>query len=496
MEKRNSCYVREQKRYSRKELIRMISADEEFSARIIKELCYVRCLSRLKNSSPQTNLDEISVADFNDPESYADDENSLYVFTYVGVIVIGSVVFMCYPKFYSSAAPDARQMKQIFEVINRYNSERSQGISHLSGHDQVTKFNLLPIVLFLLNDYYDYGIYIKDEEVTEVNGDGCILWDKTVNETIPLFSDGRPYYIDIFDRRTADNNENLITRLHAVILDECSDYMAGLGLLDILSIEEINISDESRELLGDDDSLMNAVSQEINLQFNTRKLILLRTIQVYLFQSHARKREETVSFYGTSAFYDVWEKACAKVFDDCLHKKLFNLPYGSFPYDDNNNKKLIELIEKPLWEEKYVDKGGIQAVDTLIPDIICVETKDEKKIFVIMDAKYYNMELNESKGMLSGQPGIESIAKQYLYQLAYTDFLRCHRVDYIANCFIMPAENDRIVVKGTVSMDLFHQINIEPELVKIQACFLPAYRLFEYYLHGKHMSVLELGLDM
>ena len=472
----------------------MISANDSYAEKIIDELCKTRCLTRIGKASAMKDLSELSVDDLNAAEDEAEDDNG-FVFTYVGVIVAGTVVFMCYPKYYRDEKPDGKQMKRIFEVIGRYNSDKKQDIRHLSGDQPDGSSNLLSIILFLLKDYYDYGIFNKEEEIVEINGDGSILWDKTVNESVPLFSGGRPYYTEIYDRRELNNEEELITRLHRVILDECSDYLIKLGLLDLLSMEELHLSDETRELLGDDDALSEMILEELKLQFNTRNQILLRTMYDYILHTHAERMEENVSFYGTSAFYDVWEKVCAEVLNDCLHKRISDLPYGSLPYDRSyNEKKLIELIEKPVWREHTENGTGLEAGDTLIPDMISMEIADGQRYFVISDAKYYTIELDESRGILSGQPGIESITKQYLYQLAYRDFLRFNRVEHIGNCFLMPSKEEHIVCKGFVSLSMFHQISVNPALVPIQVCLLPADKMFDLYLGRKHISVRELGL--
>ena len=47
---------------------------------------------------------------------------------------------------------------------------------------------------------------------------------------------------------------------------------------------------------------------------------------------------------------------------------------------------------------------------------------------------------------LRGQPGIESITKQYLYQLAYQPFVEAHQIDTVRNCFLMPTSSAEIVV--------------------------------------------------
>lgn len=37
------------------------------------------------------------------------------------------------------------------------------------------------VILFLLQDYYDYGVYTNMHDIIKSNGSGDILWDKTIN---------------------------------------------------------------------------------------------------------------------------------------------------------------------------------------------------------------------------------------------------------------------------------------------------------------------------
>lgn len=74
--------------------------------------------------------------------------------------------------------------------------------------------------------------------------------------------------------------------------------------------------------------------------------------------------------------------------------------------------------------------------------------------------KYYNLTLEESRP-LSGQPGIESVTKQYLYQLAYQKFISDHEIKRSYNCFLMPTEIDYIVPKGKVVLEMMHNLKLE-----------------------------------
>lgn len=59
------------------------------------------------------------------------------------------------------------------------------------------------------------------------------------------------------------------------------------------------------------------------------------------------------------------------------------------------------------------------------PDLITLAETNQGVDFIIFDAKYYNTKL-EPDTPSKGQPGIESISKQYLYQLAYQKFIKDH----------------------------------------------------------------------
>ena len=46
------------------------------------------------------------------------------------------------------------------------------------------------------------------------------------------------------------------------------------------------------------------------------------------------------------------------------------------------------------------------------------------------------------------------MTKQYLYQLAYREFIKAHNIAVVKNCFLMPTEGNEIVKKGTAKMPM------------------------------------------
>ena len=109
---------------------------------------------------------------------------------------------------------------------------------------------------------------------------------------------------------------------------------------------------------------------------------------------------------------------------------------------------------------------------------------------VILDAKYYNLRMEKDKA-LSGQPGIESVTKQYLYQLAYQDFADRHGIMGIRNCFILPTEQPTIINKGHVELQMLKNLGLQD----IEVRLLPAAKIYNYYLANRQMDIncLDLG---
>lgn len=70
------------------------------------------------------------------------------------------------------------EMKQVIKVLDRYSHSDQQIINMFNGDDENKSFNILAIILYLLRDYYDYGVYTNTEDIIEVNGEGLILWEK------------------------------------------------------------------------------------------------------------------------------------------------------------------------------------------------------------------------------------------------------------------------------------------------------------------------------
>ncbi len=491
-----SRFVREQRRYSKNELKNSFAFDEQGVEKFIKTLKAYGILKAVNNSKEQLELSDLVDEDVQIADETAGNDEYLYVFTYVGVITYSNRVVKIYPKYMLSGEHDnntaepLEPMKQVMKVLERYSNSEEQIINLFNGDGENRSFNLLAIILFLLNDYHEYGVYNNSEDLIEVNGDGAILWQKTIDEGFALIRDNHPYYTELYTEKTIDDDMDYFKRLHECILTECSKQLHDSQLEELFEMVSVELSEEEISDFGEREYILDRIQAELNVQFNTRRQILLKTMYTYISQErNVMEQNEGVSMFGTTAFHAVWEKICAEVFNNKLGTPIgslgLTLPLAA---GFDKRKKLIEIIDLPEWKAADMDKP-IEAKDTLIPDIITAGQSEAGDYFVILDAKYYNIQLEKGKS-LRGNPGIGDVTKQYLYQLAYRDFIEKHSIPIVKNCFIMPTEEDGIIVKGSVRLKMLEALGLE----NIQIRLLPAQRVYDAYLHRKKIPIEELKL--
>jgi len=479
-----SKFLREQKRYTQKDLCNLFECTEERTIPIIRKLKEYGILKAVKLSDTQKDMSDLIDEDIEVADVEVGENEFLYVFIFVGVITVAGRVLKCYPKYILNNAEPKNELKQVLKVLEKYNS-KEQIVRMFNDSSESHAFNLLAVLLFLLYDYYENGTYTNTEDIIESNGSGEILWDKTINDTFTLLSNNRPYYTDLQTRKRITDDFDYFKRLHECVLSIASNELRDADLLDLFEIAELELSDEMLDDFGHEDYILYRIEQELNVQFNTRKQLLLKTIYAYV--SHGGNLHDTdcLSMFGTNSFNLVWESACADAMDNQLQKSLGSLTLPiSLKSDYNGKMPLIDLIEKPLWS-----MPNKTASSTLIPDLVSIVKDNREYKFIIFDAKYYNAVLEPGK-QPKAQPGIESVTKQYLYQLAYMKFINDHNIKIIRNCFLMPTETDEVIDKGTVSMDMLDRLELE----KIQARCVPAKMMYGHYLEGSKIDISLLKL--
>ena len=483
-----SVYIKEQKRYLLTDLSKLFKLNERKTKDILKLLKSYGALKIVSKTKDKKDLSDIVNVEDEVTDIDSDTENVYYyIFTFVGIMIVSGIVLKCYPKYIFKNDTPLLQLKQILKVIEKQN-KKEQFIKFHNESLENSSYNLLATILYLYNDYHEYGIYTTTQDIFEMNGTGEINWDKTINETFTLISNNKPFYPELITKKKIDDDNDYFKILHKVILTQCSKQLKKTGLLELFEFEELNLVEKKIDDLGDKDYILNKILKELNVQFNTRKQLLLKTMYAYVSCESELGTNSDFSLYGTNSFHVIWENVCAEVFNNMLNKKLSELSLPlKLKQEYNENHKLISIIEKPSWNNKHVEFES----DTLIPDLISIyQDNNQEHKFIIFDAKYYTIKINGKS--IVGQPGIESVTKQYLYQLAYKKFLEEHGFEKnnIRNCFLLPTENSEVEELGNVSMEILTTLGLE----KIQVRLLPAELIYSKYLKKTKFDINLLNL--
>ncbi|MCC3172196.1 LlaJI family restriction endonuclease [Streptococcus sanguinis] len=470
-----TVYVREEKGYTFSELSILLGEDMSDAAIvcILKRLKRFNVIKKVKKSLID-NFDDLS--EINDElvelvEVDSSETEVLYKFKFVGVVVVKSIIFYCYPKYISSNSRPFDEFKQVLKVIEKYSKKaRTQNLDILNDISDESNFNELALNLFLLEDYFDYGLFSTDQSVIEINGSGDIIWDKTINDTYAFISDDTPIYPELYTRKSQNDDENIIRQLHEVVISTISKKMDDCDFLNLFDLSGEYLTDVELEDLGDSDYLLYSIEAALSKEFNTRKQLLLKALYSYVSEKYDADSENYISVYGTNSIHIIWETACKVVFDDKLYHKISNLGLAA-PNDSNSSNQLIEIIEKPLWlsgnDEAYF------ASSTLIPDTITIRNDT----LLILDGKYYSLKFANH---LEHAPGVGDVTKQFLYELAYKEFANKNNL-HVLNYFLMPTENSTDLHFGKVDMKMLSNL----DLSQVRIAKLNAYDLYEKYLSDR-----------
>ena len=94
-----SIFIKEQKRYTQRELTSLFESDSDEIIYIIKKLKEYGILKAVAASKTQRNMLDLIEEDVEIEETELDENDYYYVFTFVGVITAFGRVLKCYPKY-------------------------------------------------------------------------------------------------------------------------------------------------------------------------------------------------------------------------------------------------------------------------------------------------------------------------------------------------------------------------------------------------------------
>lgn len=418
----------------------------------VNEMIIKLQLSRILNHYlPKKNLNAVDV--------YGSE---YYVFNYVGMIVLENIIIVVYPKYIKDMANDIKnnfkKFKQIIQIIEKY-----QSISIYNQNSEVMIDNFLSLQIYILHEYMENGLYENFIIENQINTEGVINWEKTINETNAYIINEKPFYLELYAQNSVTDERNIIRNLHMIILTEISKNLGPL--MDIFNLPEVYLSDDQLDDYGTLSYLEGILESELNIQFIDYKKVMLESLINYIKQSSDFESEDSkLLYFGTNSFNLVWEDVCKKNYTNNLQDSLTGLQLNltgnivghtsSKVIDYRQRETLADVIEKPLWinlstQEEFVPSRSYQL------DVLHVNHQEKR--FEIYDAKYYDLFDNDSFKI--GQIGMSDLSKQYFYQLAYKRLATIN--DYeILNFFVVPVDelsndNGKGVRISKITLDIF-----------------------------------------
>lgn len=472
-------YVRELKPYSLAALCGLFGCSASRAKGLVGDMM-TRGVVRYRTGL-ESDPEEVDIEDATPDE--------LYQFRFVGLVLMGDVVIVAYPKYFRDRVPTDDELNLILRVLRR--DAGIAMVASLENGGDATE-DEMPIMLALLELYDEYGEYSNYVGGRELNGSGSIDWSRTIDGHLPILSNGRPIYAEYETRKTYRDNSDFITRLHRAVLTECSREFRKVGVDRLLSLGEVCLSSEDVEAFGDAETLGWRLERERAAQFSDWKILTLDLLEHYLLGRASEARCNEVRTLGTTNFYRMWEMACKTALGDALGRRLDALGLTlEGKWAANGWRELIEIIPRPQWERWDGDGFTVpEGTDTFIPDVVAVaDGLDGERLFCIYDAKYY---VPSVSGKMKRQPGLESVTKQFLYQSAYRGFVQAHDFDRVVNAFLVPGAVEEPKLMARVSFPGVFAEEEKPFVNFIDMLMLPAGAVFEAYLREETLDVHRL----
>lgn len=406
------------------------------------------------------NIDTLSISDefyklikYNDNKLIEKKGSKTIKFIYVGIITFKDEVIIVLPKYFDERAISKinciKKLIKVFKkipkaIIKSYNSE-------LFISNNKEDYSEISICDFIINDFISNGYYLKIDKMSKINSKSNLLdWKETINKIDPIFSNGSVIYDDCYYIHFNRNLKDFVTRIHIAVIEYS---IAKYGDLLQYNLQNIGYNNAKKliDRLGNYNIIIRELENELENVYADRDIKLIKSLLNFFkrFQSNFKIKLE---LYGTNNFKLIWEYICAYVFN-------------------NEYELLYSKIDKLVWRG-INGKSVTNENNILKPDIL----RRYKNQLLILDAKYYNISLTNTK--VEGNPGTYDIVKQFAYQLAFEH--KGYR--NIINFLLYPLEqNELIRIFGTVNLEFFQKnpiINV----------YISPDKIFDMYLSNKRLN--------
>lgn len=321
--------------------------------------------------------------------------------TFVGVRKKDDLYEICFPLGFQLSESEKGLRRDILLLINtlaKYMNRKEYEFYH---GIKLNEYTDLPVqaYLYVIEDYFNRGIYKEREIHYSVSNRGKIDWRRTIKNQKPVIQEDEIFYLDYVVKKNNINEDELITIAHQFCLYESFERFGWLFTANMPPKPQMGFT---RKMM------ISVVNNKMQDTFNDKNRRLFKNLLAILkFDDN----ETDIQFrYGTYHFEYVWEKIIDNV-------------YGISSKDIYFPKTTWYLIDNKKYDNSVLEPDTIMLLDD--------------KVYVL-DAKYYKY---GETGLPSHLPESSSINKQITYGEYIAEskkFSVNGKNPRVYNAFIMP----------------------------------------------------------
>lgn len=380
--------------------------------------------------------------------------------SFCGVISYGKKLAIFLPRNTPKEKQNIYSSALLFKAIYRYYLTRDSGIKSENIGDDVIGGSTLNLYSQLLQDYQDYGLYIRRTKEKTMNN-GRVNWSRTIARSTLLPSDNGPVYMDLCTSRSRNDANNEITRIHASVIKQLVEKLGGLWLGAESYFDETLA--HTPDTLMDTQSQIAYLEKELRLTYSERDIVLIKNLLRFLKETNDPNQNDMV--IGTRFFHNLWES----LLNECL------------PYTESINTKLPVPIYQTQEDQFVPVAKKNQRLD------IFLKSPDDQ-YYAVIDAKYYDALSPNSA------PGWSDLVKQFFYVNAVKDVVGSGAK--VTNHFVFPGIEPKLK-SAFVAHRTQTLTSLEdglPGYPPIYCHYLCPIVLLEKYVNGLSLEQLALNV--
>ncbi len=281
------------------------------------------------------------------------------------------------------------QICKVVEKLRTDNNKKFEDEDYLFNpyeiHNEAKKVNRMELAEFIIDDYLQNGLYVKDMTLIRKNGLGRTSWSKTVSHISPVFQGSDVIYLDNMNKEHIIDEDDIISVIHANVVNQCLEFAGALwnGCINTIDLKE-NLGHD----LSQYTDIINSRSTYV---FRERDINLLKALSAWCAQTRYYE-----NYAGVTCFDRVWEW-------------VNNYVWGNL----NDIKSGTPTYHISKCDGRSVDFDG---TGEAIPDTIRIEKDGVTTLVYVLDSKYYTVKyIDTLKGNLYGYPANSDIVKQIEY---------------------------------------------------------------------------------